>query len=504
MSNVTAPTDESSAQPHTGFIKAITLTDATMLVAGAMIGSGIFIVSADMGRSVGSPGWLLMAWLLTGVMTCFGALTYGELAAMFPRAGGQYVFLRESFSPLVGFLYGWTLFAVIQTGTIAAVGVAFGKFLGVLVPRVSPALFGWFPHTSVCASWLGCSDPGSAIAFGLSPQRLIALVAIAVLTWINLRGVREGKFVQTSLTIVKTGVLVLLMGLGLTVGRNSAAIAANFGHGQFWGHVDITGAWVVAFGAAFVGSLFSSDAWNNVTFAAAEVKNPQRNLPLALIMGTGLVTGLYFLTNVSYLSVLPFHGDPAGATVLARGLTHATQDRLGTAAMEQMFGAAGGTMMAVGILISTFGCMNGLILAGARVYYAMSRDGLFFRAAGNLSTRGVPAVGLVLQSVWTAVLCLSGTYGQLLNYVIFANLVFYVLTTAGLFVLRAKKPDAERPYRVVAYPFVPALYLAMAAGVMILILMSPHSRTEAVSGLAIVAIGIPVYFLWRAVEKPTA
>lgn len=504
MSNVTAPNDESSAQSHSGFIKAITLTDATMLVAGAMIGSGIFIVSADMGRSVGSPGWLLMAWLLTGVMTCFGALTYGELAAMFPRAGGQYIFLRESFSPLVGFLYGWTLFAVIQTGTIAAVGVAFGKFLGVLAPGVAPDLYGWFPHHDVCVAWLGCTDPSQAIQFGLSPQRLVALVSIAVLTWVNLRGVREGKFVQTSLTIVKTGVLILLMGLGLTVGRNATALAANFGHGNFWGHVDITGAWVVAFGAAFVGSLFSSDAWNNVTFAAAEVKNPQRNLPMALIMGTGLVTMLYFLTNISYLSVLPFHGDPAGATVLARGLTHATQDRVGTAAMEQMFGSAGGTMMAIGILISTFGCMNGLILAGARVYYAMSRDGLFFKAAGSLSARGVPAVGLVLQTVWTAALCLSGTYGQLLNYVIFANLVFYVLTTAGLFVLRARRPEAERPYRVLGYPFVPGLYLAMAAGVMILILMSPHSRTEAVSGLVIVAIGIPVYYLWRAVEKPAA
>lgn len=504
MSNVTAPTDESSATPHTGFIKAITLTDATMLVAGAMIGSGIFIVSADMGRSVGSPGWLLMAWLLTGVMTCFGALTWGELAAMFPKAGGQYVFLREAMSPIVAFLYGWTVFTVIQTGTIAAVGVAFGKFLGVLAPGVSPTLYRWFPHASMCVSWMGCTAPSSAIEFGLSPQRLIALVAVAVLTWVNLLGVREGKFVQTSLTIVKTGVLILLMGLGLTVGRNATALAANFGHGNFWGHVNITGAWVVAFGAAFVGSLFSSDAWNNVTFAAAEVKNPKRNLPLALIMGTGLVTALYFLTNVSYLSVLPFHGDPAGATVLARGLTHATQDRLGTAAMEQMFGSAGGTMMAIGILISTFGCMNGLILAGARVYYAMSRDGLFFKAAGGLSRRGVPAVGLVLQSIWTAALCLSGTYGQLLNYVIFANLVFYVLTSSGLFILRAKRPNAERPYRVLGYPFVPGLYLAMAAGVMILILMSPPSRTEAISGLVIVAIGIPVYYLWRVVEKSPA
>jgi APA family basic amino acid/polyamine antiporter len=469
-----------------------------------MIGSGIFIVSADMGRAVGSPGWLLVAWLLTGVMTVLGALTYGELAAMFPRAGGQYIFLRESFNPLVGFLYGWTLFAVIQTGTIAAVGVAFGKFLGVLAPSVSPTLYGWFPSASMCVSWLGCADPSQAIDFGLSPQRLIALVSIVLLTWINLRGVREGKFVQTSLTIVKTGVLFLLMGLGLTIGRNASALTANFGGGNFWGHVDMNFAWVVAFGAAFVGSLFSSDAWNNVTFAAAEVKDPQRNLPRALIMGTGLVTLLYFLTNVSYLSVLPFHGDPAGANVLARGITAATQDRVGTAAMEQMFGSAGGTLMAIGILISTFGCMNGLILAGARVYYAMARDRLFFRAAGVLSARHVPAVGLVLQLVWTGILCLSGTYGQLLNYVIFANLVFYVLTTAGLFVLRRKRPDAERPYRVVGYPLVPALYLAMAATVMLLILLSPHSRTEAVSGLVIVAIGIPVYFLWRRVEQPKA
>ncbi len=498
---MSAPAGGSSEQSGTGFVKAITLTDATMLVAGAMIGSGIFIVSADMGRSVGSPGWLLVAWLLTGVMTCFGALTWGELAAMFPRAGGQYVFLRESYGPLVGFLYGWTLFAVIQTGTIAAVGVAFGKFLGVLAPGISPGLFGWFPHASACVGLLGCTNPSEAIQFGLSPQRLVALAAIVVLTWVNLRGVREGKFVQTSLTIVKTGALFILMGLGLTVGRNATALAANFGHGAFWGHVPITGAWVVAFGAAFVGSLFSSDAWNNVTFAAAEVKNPQRNLPRALIMGTGLVTLLYFLTNVSYLSVLPFHGDPAGATVLARGLTHATQDRVGTAAMQQMFGPAGGMMMAIGILISTFGCINGLILAGPRVYYAMSRDGLFFKAAGSLSARQVPAVGLVLQSLWTAALCLSGTYGQLLNYVIFANLVFYVLTSAGLFILRVRRADIERPYKVVGYPFVPAVYLAMAAGVMTLILLSPPSRAEAVSGLVIVAVGIPVYLLWRALER---
>ncbi|HVZ79128.1 MAG TPA: amino acid permease [Gemmatimonadaceae bacterium] len=504
MSTTTAPSDVSAAQPQSGFIKAITLTDATMLVAGAMIGSGIFIVSADIGRSVGSPGWLLVAWVLTGVITMLGALAYGELAAMFPRAGGQYVFLRESMSPLVGFLYGWTLFTVIQTGTIAAVGVAFGKFLGVLWPAISPDLYGWFPRADVCVALLGCKDPASAIQLGLSPQRLVALAAIVVLTWINLRGVREGKFVQTTLTIVKTGALFLLMALGLIIGRNAGAIAANFGNGNFWGHVDLNGAWVVAFGAALVGSLFSSDAWNNVTFAAAEVQNPQRNLPLALVLGTGLVSLLYITTNVSYLMVLPFHGDPNGASVLARGITAATQDRVGTAAMEQMFGGLGGTLMAIGILVSTFGCMNGLILAGARVYYAMARDGLFFRKAGTLSARHVPATGLVLQSVWTALLCLSGTYGQLLNYVIFAALVFYVLTTMGLFILRVKRPDAERPYRALGYPVLPALYMALAAGVMVLILLSPTSRTEAVSGLVIVLVGVPVYYLWRAIEKPSA
>jgi len=497
----TASTSESATRPNTEFVQAITLTDATMLVAGSMIGSGIFITSAAMARSIGSPMWLLIAWVLTGVITLLGALAYGELAAMFPRAGGQYVFLRESMGPLMGFLYGWTLFLVIQTGTIAAVAVAFGRFLGVLWPAISPDLYAWFPHANLCASWLGCTEASNAIQLGLSPQRLVALASIAVLTWINLRGVQEGKLVQTSLTLIKTGALALLIVLGLTIGRNATAIAANFRAGNFGAGVDVSGAFMVAFGAALVGSLFSSDAWNNVTFAAAEVQNPKRNLPLALLFGTGLVTVLYVMANVAYLSVLPMNGVEAGATALARGVSHATQDRVATAALEVMFGSGGATIMAVAILISTFGCNNGLILAGARVYYAMARDRVFFRKIGTLNVHRVPAAGLVVQSSWVALLCLTGSYNQLLNYVIFAALVFYALTTIGLFILRAKRPDIERPYRTIGYPVLPALYIALTTAVMLLILMSPSSRQDAFFGLAIVVLGVPVYFLWRAVDR---
>src|SRR5918999_1752398 len=490
------------SEPQPEFVKAMSLTDATMLVAGSMIGSGIFIVSASMARSLGSPMWLLVAWLLTGVITLLRALAYGELAAMYPRAGGQYVFLRESMGPLMGFLYGWTLFVVIQTGTIAAVAVAFGRFLGVLWPGIGPELYTWFPRQSVCVAALGCTDQANAINLGLSPQRLIALLSIAVLTWINVRGVREAKIVQTSLTIVKTGALAALILLALTIGRNATAIAANFAGGRFAGGVDVTGAFVVAFGAALVGSLFASDAWNNVTFAAAEVREPQRNLPRALIYGTGLVSLLYVLANVAYLNVLPFSGTPDGQTALDRGVAHAAQDRVGTAAMEVMFGPIGATMMAIAILISTFGCNNGLILAGARVYYAMARDGLFFRRVGTLNDRRVPAAGLVVQAIWTGVLCLTGTYGQLLNYVIFAALIFYALTTIGLFILRRTRPDAPRPYRAIGYPVLPALYIALTTIVMLLILASPSTRQDAILGLVLVLIGIPVFYLWRRAERP--
>jgi len=483
----------------TEFVRAMTLTDATMLVAGSMIGSGIFIVSASIARAVESPMWLLIIWGLTGLITLLGALAYGELAAMYPRAGGQYVFLRESMGPLMGFLYGWTLFLVIQTGTIAAVAVAFGRFAGVLWPSISPDRYSWFPQADVCIRAMGCSDSATAIQIGLTPQRLVGLATVWFLTWVNLRGVREGKLVQTTLTIVKTGALAILIILGFTIGRNSSALAANFG-AAFAAGPSITGAFVLAAGAAMVGSLFSSDAWNNVTFAAAEVQNPRRNLPLALVFGTGLVSLLYILANVSYLQVLPLQGAADGATVLARGIAHATQDRVATAAVEQMFGASGATFMAIAILISTFGCNNGLILSGARVYFAMARDRLFFLRAGTLNAKAVPSFALIVQSVWVSLLCLTGTYGQLLDYVIFAALLFYVLTTIGLFILRNKHPEIERPYRAVGYPLLPALYVLLAGSVAIILLLAPQTRTQAFSGLVIVLIGIPVYALWRRVE----
>src|SRR5436305_6121877 len=382
MTSVAAPKNAAGStipthQSNPEFVKAMTLTDATMLVAGSMIGSGIFIVSAGMSRTLGSPFWLLLAWIVTGVITLLGALSYGELAAMFPRAGGQYVFLRESMGPLMGFLYGWTLFVVIQTGTIAAVAVAFGKFLGVLWPSVTPDRFGWFPQ-------MDFTTAGAPVQLGLSPQRLVALITIWILTWVNLRGIKEGKLVQTTLTVVKTGALAALIVLGLTIGRHAEAITANFSAGNF-NPTAFTGAFVLAFGSALVGSLFSSDAWNNVTFAAAEVHSPQRNLPRALIYGTGLVCVLYLLANISYLVALPLHGVANGATVLDRGIQYATQDLAASAVMETIFGAIGATIMAGAILISTFGCNNGLILSGARVYYAMARDRLFFAKAGTLN-----------------------------------------------------------------------------------------------------------------------
>lgn len=492
---MTSPTSQTeAAAPDREFVKALTLTDATMLVAGSMIGSGIFIVSADIGRTVGSPLWLLMAWVVAGVVTILGALSYGELAAMYPKAGGQYVFLRESMGSLMGFLYGWTLFVVIQTGTIAAVAVAFGKYLGVLWPAVTPDRFGWFPQFTV-GTWSG------PIELGLSPQRLVALLTVWILTWINLRGVREGKMVQTTLTVVKTGALALLILLGLTIGRNSTAITANFSNGNFTGGVDFTGAFTIIFGSALVGSLFSSDAWNNVTFAAAEVQNPQRNLPRSLFLGTGLVTLLYILANIAYLNVLPLIGTEGAADVLGRGITHATQDRVGSSAAEVIFGPIGSSIMAAAILISTFGCNNGLILSGARVYYAMAKDKLFFSRAGTLNENRVPAFALVVQAVWTSLLCLTGTYNQLLDFVIFAALLFYVATTVGLFRLRSLRPDAERPYRALGYPFLPGLYIVLASAIAIVLMIAEKTRYQAMSGLVLVGLGIPVYFIWRRVER---
>jgi APA family basic amino acid/polyamine antiporter len=471
------------------FIRGIGPLAAVSLVVGSMIGSGIFIVSADIGRQVAAwgPGGLLVVWLVTGAMTVTGALAYAELAAMMPRAGGQYVFLREGLSPLAGFLYGWTLFAVIQTGTIAAVGVAFSKFLGVLVPSLGAEVF-------LPLGQMRLPGAADAIQLGLSPQRLVAIVMIALLTATNVRGVRLGAAIQTVFSVAKVGALAALVLFGLTVWRQPPVAAANFS--TVWG----TSAWSLAMvpviGAAMVGSLFSSDAWNNVTFAAAEVQHPTRNLPRALAIGTGTVSLLYILANIAYLNILPFSGDPNGHAALARGIQYAVQDRVGTAAIEVALGAGAATVMAVAILLSTFGCNNGLILSGPRVYYAMARDQLFFQRAGVLHPRfRTPVFGLIAQAVWASVLCISGTYGQLLDYVIFAAIVFYFLTTLALFRLRRLRPDVPRPVRAFGYPVLPALYLLANAALMVILLFEKPLYTW--PGLIIVASGVPVYYLWR-------
>ena len=475
----------------TEFIRGIGPIAAISLVVGSMIGSGIFIVSADIGRQVSDwgPGALLAVWVITGAMTVTGALAYAELAAMMPKAGGQYVFLREGLSPAAGFLYGWTLFTVIQTGTIAAVAVAFARFLGVLVPSISPEIF--LPLGSLQLP--GAADP---IQLGLSPQRVVAVLMIAALTAINVGGVRLGAAIQTGFSVAKIGALAVLVVLGLTLFRRPEVAAANFSN--IWGTGDWSLAVLPVLGAAMVGSLFSSDAWNNVTFAAAEVRDPTRNLPRALAIGTGLVSALYILANVAYLNILPFWGDPNGTDVMSRGLQYAAQDRVGTAAIEVALGSGAAAIMAVAILLSTFGCNNGLILAGPRVYYAMARDNLFFARAGTLHpTYRTPVFGLVAQALWTMVLCLSGTYSELLNYVVFAALIFYLLTTVSLFRLRRIRPDLPRPVKAFGYPVLPALYIVAIAFLLVVLLADPQQRKFSALGLLIVALGLPVYAVWR-------
>jgi APA family basic amino acid/polyamine antiporter len=488
-------------------IKGLGLTSSTMLVMGSMIGSGIFIVSAEIAREVDSPALLIGAWLVTGFMTIVGALCYGELAAMMPRAGGQYVYLRESLGPLWGFLYGWTLFLVIQTGTIAAVGVAFGKFLGIFFPSISSSnwiLHFWkVPPIRIGPMVLGNMD------VGLNTQNLMAILVVVALSIINIFGVKTGAIIQNIFTFAKVSALLGLGLLGLFIGRNAQAIAANFG-GNFWHNAGLTAQHAVQVGVggptlmvgtltilavAQVGSLFSADAWNNVTFTAGEVKNPSRNLPLSLALGTGVVIALYIACNFIYLSALPLDGVASGATVLERGIKYAAEDRVGTAVMTQMFGASGGFLMAFAILLSSFGCDNGLILAGARVYYAMAKDRLFFRSVAKLHpTYKTPHISLMVQMVWTCILCVSGSYGQLLDYIIFAVLVFYILTIVGLFVLRRTHPTAERPYRAVGYPVLPAIYIVMALFIDVVLLRYKPQYTW--PGLIVVLAGIPVYYLW--------
>lgn len=473
----------------TTFKKSLGLIDSTALVIGSMIGSGIFIVSADMARTLGSPGWLMVAWIVTGILTVIAALSYGELAAMMPHAGGQYVYLREAFNPLAGFLYGWTLFTVIQTGTIAAVAMAFGKFLGILVP--------WFSENNI---WL---------EFGFlkfSTVHIAAIGSILLLTWINAQGIKAGKLVQNIFTFSKVGILFAFIVAGLFIAKNTGAIEIN--SKIFWQAakiendqlISLTGfALIAAIGTSMVGSLFSADAWNNITFAAAEVVNPRKNIPLSLLIGTVIVIFLFFLTNLVYIQVLPLRGTPEGVTVFERGMQFAVNDRVGTASMFGIFGEYATIIMAFFIVISTFGCNNGLILSGARVYYAMAHDGLFFRNAGKLNSKSVPASGLVSQSVWACMLCLSGTYGNLLDYVVFAVLIFYVMTILGIFLLRIKQPEAERPYKAFGYPVIPALYILTALFIMVILLIYKPIYTW--PGLVIVLIGIPVYFIMKKSYK---
>ncbi|HXG65822.1 MAG TPA: amino acid permease [Blastocatellia bacterium] len=505
MSKSTVKVDETREGAATGFIRGLGLLDSTMIVAGSMIGSGIFIVSSDISRQVGSPGWLLVVWVITGLLTLTAALSYGELAAMMPKAGGQYVYLREAFSPLVGFLYGWTLFMVIQTGTIAAVAVGFARYLGVLWPTISESNY-LIPPISI--------GPGYAVS--LSTAQLIGVLMIALLTWINTRGLKLGKFVQNVFTVTKTGALLALIVLGIIVGLlTTSAAGANFG--DFWtvrGRLQDVGGGLTAataFGlfvaicVAQTNSLFSADAWNNITFTAGEVKNPKRNIPLSLAFGTFLVITLYLLANLAYLAALPFEA-----------IQTAPSDRVASETAKVIFGGSGAAIMAAAIMISTFGCNNGLILTGARAYYAMARDGLFFQSAGRLNNEHVPAWGLVIQGVLSAFYVLPRTvtgvdaatgqttygslYNNLLTYVISAALIFYILTIAGIFQLRRARPDAERPYRAFGYPAVPVLYILGAAVILAVLFIYQTATTW--PGLIIIATGIPVYFIWRKVGEP--
>ena len=471
------------------FKRALGLLDSTMIVIGSMIGSGIFIVSADISRTVGSAGMLLVVWLVTGLVTVIAALSYGELAGMMPHAGGQYVYLREAYNPLVGFLYGWTLFLVIQTGTIAAVAVAFAKFTSVLIPSLGEknTLF-------------------SVGAFRVSAAQILAIASIVVLTGVNLRGLREGKFVQNLFTSTKTLALVGLILLGIFVGRNSSAVSANLSNfwSASWTHMkggvvesveSLSGFMLLAaIATSMVGSLFSSDAWNNITFTAGEVVDPKKNIPLSLALGTGTVTLLYLLANVAYILLLPVSGSSNATDTVGRGIEFAVSDRVGVAAASQIFGESAAVIMAILIMVSTFGCNNGLILAGARVYYAMAKDGLFFMKAGSLNEHSVPGWALVVQGVWASLLCLSGTYNDLLDYVIFSVLIFYVLTVAGIFILRKKRPEAERPYKAFGYPIVPGLYVVVASAIALDLLIFKTQYSGA--GLGLVLVGIPVFYVW--------
>lgn len=476
----------------TSFKPTLGLLDATMIVAGSMIGSGIFIVAADITRNVGSPGWLIFVWLLTGFMTLTAALSYGELSAMYPKAGGQYVYLKEAYNPLIGFLYGWSFFAVIQTGTIAAVGVAFSKFAAYIFPALS--------ETNLLID---------LTYFQLSAAQLVSILLVILLTYVNTRGVKEGKIIQTTFTLAKLLALFGLIIFGFLVGSKAGVWEANWTDAWSFGKLSRTEggndlvfvgetiaktsyptmfAIIGAVAAAMVGSVFSSDAWNNVTFIAGEIKRPEKNIGLSLFFGTLIVTIIYVAANLMYTAVLPLNE-----------IAFADNDRVAVAASQNIFGSAGTIVIAIMIMISTFGCNNGLILAGARVYYTMAKDGLFFKQVGQLNRQGVPSKGLWVQCLWACILCLSGKYGDLLDYVVFVVLIFYILTIAGIFRLRKSRPDIPRPYKAFGYPFLPGLYIVLATAMCIaLLLFKPKFASF---GLLIVLVGIPVYYIAVASRK---
>lgn len=470
-----------------GLTRTLGLKDATMMVAGSMIGSGIFIVSADMSRNVGGTGWLLLLWLISGVITVMAALSYGELAGMMPKAGGQFVYIQRAWGNLTGFLYGWSVFTVIQSGVIAAVAVGFAKFSGVFMP------------------WINVDNVLFTLGFvKITSANLVAIALIVFLTWVNSQGVTGGKMIQLIFTSAKLLALLFIIVTGIYIGLNKDYFAQNFSNmwessqwlqnaDKTWSLQAISGmGLILALGTAIIGSLFSSDAWNNVTFIAGEIKDPHHNIPKSLLFGTAIVTVIYMLANIAYLGLLPVHGDPTATGVLQQGIQFATNDRVGTAAASQIFGEGALFLMAGLIMVSTFGCNNGLILSGARVYYAMAKEGLFFKKAGTLNKNNVPQFALWIQAAWASILCLSGTYGDLLDYCTFASLLFYIVTIGGLFILRKKEPDTERPYKVFAYPILPILYIVIATAICAILLVTKTQNT--VSGLVIVGLGLPIYY----------
>lgn len=462
------------SQEQPSFKRSFRLFDATMIVAGSMIGSGIFIVSSDIVRNVGSTGGLLLVWVLTGLLTVAAAVSYGELSGMFPKAGGQYIYLKEAFNPLVGFLYGWSFFTVIQTGSIAAVGVAFSKFSAYLFPVLS--------EKNILFSVLGLN---------ISAAQLTSIALIIFLSFINTRGVQYGKYVQSIFTVTKLLALFGLVVFGFILTANTETWHHNWQTGFSIQQLSTSGllpytGWAAlgAIAASMVGSLFSSDSWNNVTFIAGEIQNPQRNIGLSLFLGTLIVTSIYLLANIMYVSVLDLPS-----------IAFAENDRVGVVASQHIFGEEGTMIVAIFLMISTFGCDNGLILAGARVYYTMANDGLFFKKVGELNKNGVPEKALWIQCAWASVLCLSGKYGELLDYVIFAVLIFYALTILGIIRLRIKKPELERPYKAFGYPFVPLLYIFTATCICILLLIYKPNYTW--PGLGLVLLGIPVFYILK-------